>query len=91
MSSGDRQLRLVVQSVSANASAPVYRLIVYPEQKNFRGPLTFATREGLLRHLSAAIPGFDARQLREPNGSARILFAATVELSDAQIARLFEF
>jgi hypothetical protein len=89
MSTGDRQFRLVVQSVSANTTAPVYRVILYPERERLRTPLTFSSRGELLQRLTSAIPDFDPEKLREPGGSTRILFAETLELTDAQLAKLF--
>ena len=90
MPSGEKQLRLVIQSIAARGKAsPQYRVIVYPERGDFHGPLIFSPQEELLSRLAAVIPGFDASQVREADGQARILFAGTVDLNEAQIAKLY--
>jgi hypothetical protein len=82
-------VRLVIQCLSKSGGTPVYRVILYPERKGFRTPLTFSSRDELLQRLKAAIPDFDPKQLREPQGSTRILLAETLELTDDQVAKLF--
>lgn len=90
MLSGEKQVRLVIQSSPARGNASLqYRVVVYPERKGFHGPLIFSSREELLARLAAAIPQFDASQVRQPEGVARILFAGTVDLTDSQIAKLY--
>jgi hypothetical protein len=89
-SSGENLVRLVIQSVCEKGSvAPGYRVIIYPERNPFRGPLKFSSREQLLQRLGAAMPGFDTNHLRQAIGATQIIFAGTVELSDAQLAKLF--
>ena len=86
---GERQLRLVIQSVAARGKAsPQYRVVVYPEPMGFHGPLIFFSREELLTRLSSAMPEFDANLVREPGGEARIVFAGMVNMTDAQFGRL---
>lgn len=90
MLSGEKQVRLVIQSIPARGSAALqYRVVVYPERKDFHGPLIFASREQLLVRLLAAIPQFDVAQVRQSEGAARILYAGTVDLTDSQIAKLY--
>ncbi len=90
MPSGDMQVRLVIQSVPAPGKpSPQYRVVVYPERTDFRGPLVFSSREDLLSRLCLAIPQFDTSVVRHSEGEARILFAGTVDLAEAQIARLY--
>lgn len=90
MASGEKQVRLVIQSIPARGNAALqYRVVVYPERKEFHGPLIFASREELLARLLAAIPQFDVTQVRPADGAARILFAGTVDLSDLQMAKLY--
>ncbi len=91
MPSGEKQVRLVIQSIVAGKYASLqYRVVVYPEREGFHGPLIFSSREELLARLQAAIPQFDTGQVRQAEAAARILFAGTVELSDLQMARLYE-
>ncbi len=86
---GERQLRLVIQSVPARGRASTqYRVVVYPEPMDFHGPLIFFSREELLTRLSSAIPEFDVNLVREPDGEARIVFAGMVNMTDAQFSRL---
>jgi len=90
MSSGEKQVRLVIQSAPARGNrAPHYRVIVYPEGPGFQGPLTFSSREELLNRLLAAIPDFDVSLVRQADGPTRILFAGNVNLSADQLDRLY--
>ena len=90
MSSGETQVRLVIQSIPARGESSLqYRVVVYPEREGFHGALIFSSREELLARLRAAIPQFDMGQVRQAEAAARILFAGTVELSDSQMAKLY--
>jgi len=79
----------VVQYQGSGQPEP-YRVIVYPQRAGFRTPLTFASKEELAGRLSAVLPRFDATVLDGASGSSpQILFATTLELSDAELATLW--
>ena len=84
--SAGNPVRLVVQWVSGKGC---YRVIVYPEPPGLRTPLTLSSRAELLQRLSAALPDFDESQLRAGNSATQIVFAETLQLSDAQLEKLF--
>lgn len=85
---GKNSVRLVIQSVSGGSS-PRYRLILYPEPAGFHSPLLLHSRADLLRRLRAAVPGFAETSLLTESGETQVIFAETLELSDAQLATLF--
>jgi len=88
--SGEKQLRLVIQSVPGSERLPsFYRLILYPEWKGARRPLVFVARDELLQRLAAVIPHFDCTRVGQPGSSTRIVFAETLALTEAQLARLY--
>jgi len=87
---GENFVRLVVQWVCEDGGTANYRVIVYPEEARFPNPLTLSSREELLQRFSKIFPGFDEKQLRREERSPQIIFAAAVELTDAQIATLLE-
>lgn len=90
MLSGEKQVRLVIQSIPSRGNAGLqYRVVVYPERQGFHGPLVFSSREELLARLLTVIPQFDSAQVRQPEGAARIVFAGSLDLTDSQIARLY--
>jgi hypothetical protein len=86
---GETPVRLVVQYLGKGQPEP-YRVIVYPDRAAFRTPRCFTTRDELIRRLRAILPRLDGAVL-EPNSgiSPQIVFAESVELSDAQLAELW--
>jgi hypothetical protein len=87
---GGNLVRLVVQWVCAGDDTAGYRVICYPEDARFPNPLALFSREELLRRLSKVFPDFDEKQLRPEERPPQIVFAAAVELTDAQIATLLQ-
>src|SRR5258707_14746145 len=87
---GGTLVRLVVQWVCDGGSNANYRVIIYPEEARFPSPLTLSSRQELLRRLSKIFPDFDEKQLRPEEKPPQIVFAAAVELTDAQIVALLQ-
>ena len=84
MSSGERPIRLVIQHIGVGN----YRVIVYPAVKG-REALRFSSREEMLERICAAIPGFDASEVKASGAGTEIVFAGNVTVTDAKIAKLY--
>ncbi len=83
-------VRLVIQYVPDHGSSQAnYVVTVYPGPRNspFQS-MKFPSREELAQRLRAAIPGFDEGQLLGTRDTPQIVFAETMQLSDAQILAL---
>lgn len=82
--------RLVIQYVGdQDSSHGHYVALVYPGPKN--SPFQSAripTREELMRRLRVAIPGFNEELLPKKEDGTQIVFADSMELSDAQLSGL---
>jgi hypothetical protein len=80
-------VRLVVQRVPSDQSVS-YRIIVYPALEGFKTPISVSSPGELMKRLSGIIPDFDERALAIEDKSPKIIFAETLELSDAQLGLL---
>ena len=80
-------VRLVIQLVR-DGTKPHYRVAVYPGPSGAPLHVKFSSRDELLERLRAAIPGFDEIHLLETGDATEILFADSMELSDAQLSSL---
>jgi hypothetical protein len=80
-------VRLVVQRVPSDQWVS-YRIIVYPAREGFKTPISVSSPGELMKRLSGIIPDFDKRALAIEDKSPKIIFAETLELSDAQLGLL---
>ena len=84
------RFRLVIQYVCDQGSPQGhYVVLVYPGPKNspFQS-VRIPKREELLRRLRVAIPGFNEELLPKKEDGTQIVFADSIELSDAQLLGL---
>jgi len=88
--SGPDSIRLVIQRVSGVAPGSVsYRMIAYPDRQGLRfKPSHLSSRAEILARLAEAIPAFDQKQVRPDSGATQVLFAANLDLTDAQLMKL---
>ena len=79
-------VRLVIQCVyPQDSSLAQYILAFYPGPKNLPyHSERFFSSETLILRLKGAIPGFDESLITQPPGTSEIIFAQTMNLSDAQ-------
>ena len=82
-----RSVRLVIQLVRDDTE-PHYRVAVYPGPRGVPLHRKFSSRDELLKRLRAAIPDFDEKNLVGASEATQILFAQSMELSDAQLSSL---
>jgi hypothetical protein len=89
MPSDSESVRVIIQHIGETSSArPVYRLVGYSDKHTYR-PVDFNSLEQLLQLVKQAIPEFDVSKLqKEGTSSSSILFAAVLELSEAQKSQL---
>ncbi len=82
-------VRLVIQRVEEGSPPrPIYRLVAYPAPPGMSlKPVKFSSREKLVEHLRAALPGFDHTRLGTALNT-QIVFAEDVELNNAQLVGL---
>ena len=80
-------VRLVIQLVR-DGTTPHYRVAVYPGPSGALLHMKFSSRDELLERLRAAMPGFDEIYLLGTSEATEILFAESMELSDAQLTSL---
>jgi hypothetical protein len=80
-------VRLVIQLVQGGTK-PHYRVAVYPGPSGAPLHVKFSSRDELLGRLRATIPGFDEICLVGTSEATEILFADSMELSDAQLSSL---
>jgi hypothetical protein len=80
-------VRLVIQLVQGGTK-PHYRVAVYPGPSGAPLHVRFSSRDELLERLRAAISGFDEAYLLGTGDASAILFAESMELTDAQLSSL---
>ena len=78
---------LVIQLVQGSTKLH-YRVAVYPGLSGAPLHVKISSRDELLERLRAAIPGFDEINLLGTSEATEILFAESMELSDAQLSSL---
>jgi hypothetical protein len=80
-------VRLVIQLVQGGTK-PHYRVAVYPGPSGAPLHVKFSSRGELLERLRVSIPGFDEIHLLGTSEATEILFADSMDLSDAHLSSL---